>query len=97
MARTASTRAALRNVSHRQGPKEPKEPRRAEKRPLTAAIVDLIESKGGVMTLEDLANTDADVVQAIKYDYKASGDEPGLSLWEVRLLSYGVLAVELEY
>lgn len=51
---------------------------------LTSAIVDLIQSKGGVMTLEDLAATEADVVEPIKYDYKAKGDEPGLSLWEVR-------------
>ena len=47
------------------------------------AIVDLVRSKGGVMTMEDLAACDAQIIEPIKYDYKAgkSGDE-GVTLWE---------------
>ena len=49
-----------------------------------AAIVDLVKSGGGVMTLEDLAECDAEVIEPIKYDFKvgAAGDE-GVTLWEV--------------
>lgn len=52
---------------------------------IAQAIVDLVGSGGGVMTLEDLRECTAEVIQPIKYDFKgAEGD--GLSLWEVGLL-----------
>ena len=53
------------------------------------AIVDLVTAGGGVMTLEDLAECDAEVIQPIKYDFKVgqAGDE-GVTLWEVRLFRY---------
>lgn len=35
------------------------------------------------MTLEDLAEHTAEVVEPIKYDFKATADDPGLTLWEV--------------
>ena len=40
------------------------------------------------MTLEDLAECDAEVIEPIKYDFKvgAAGDE-GVTLWEVSGLS----------
>lgn len=48
------------------------------------AIVDLIQSKGGVMTLDDLASCEAEIIQPIKYDFRVgqAGDE-GVTLWEV--------------
>jgi hypothetical protein len=47
-------------------------------------IVDLIKSGGGVMTLEDLASCEAEVITPIKYDFKVgtAGDD-GVTLWEV--------------
>jgi gamma-glutamyltranspeptidase/glutathione hydrolase len=47
-------------------------------------IVDLIKSGGGVMSLEDLATCDAEVITPIKYDFKVgtAGDD-GVTLWEV--------------
>lgn len=49
-----------------------------------SAIVDLIQSGGGVMTLEDLAECDAEVIEPIKYDFKHThGPESGVTLWEV--------------
>jgi len=47
------------------------------------AIVDLVQSQGGVMTLEDLAECQAEVIQPIKYEYKAKDGQDGVSLWEV--------------
>lgn len=47
------------------------------------AIVDLVQSQGGVMTLEDLAECQAEVIQPIKYEYKAKEGQDGVSLWEV--------------
>ena len=47
------------------------------------AIVDLVQSGGGVMKLEDLAECQADVIQPIKYEYKAKAGQDGVSLWEV--------------
>jgi gamma-glutamyltranspeptidase/glutathione hydrolase len=46
--------------------------------------VELIKSGGGVMTLEDLAENDAEVIKPIKYDFKVgkAGDK-GVTLWEV--------------
>lgn len=54
-----------------------------------AAIVDLIQSQGGVMKLEDLAECEAEVIQPIKYEYKAKGGQDGVSLWEVRIIAQG--------
>ena len=46
--------------------------------------MDLIQAGGGVMTLEDLAECDAEVIQPIKYDYKQTdGPNSGVTLWEV--------------
>ena len=36
------------------------------------------------MKLEDLAECDAEVIQPIKYEYKAKEGQDGVSLWEVR-------------
>jgi gamma-glutamyltranspeptidase/glutathione hydrolase len=47
------------------------------------AIVDLIQSQGGVMTMEDLSECQAEVIQPIKYEYKAKDGNDGVSLWEV--------------
>lgn len=47
------------------------------------AIVDLVQSQGGVMTMEDLAECEAEVIQPIKYEYKAKDGQDGVSLWEV--------------
>jgi gamma-glutamyltranspeptidase/glutathione hydrolase len=47
------------------------------------AIVDLIQSQGGVMTMEDLAECQAETIQPIKYEYKAKDGNDGVSLWEV--------------
>ena len=49
-----------------------------------AAIVQLIQSGGGVMTMDDLKSCDAEVIKPIKYDYRGgkSGTE-GVTLWEV--------------
>ncbi len=46
--------------------------------------MELIKSGGGVMTLEDLAENDAEVIKPIKYDFKVgkAGDK-GVTLWEV--------------
>jgi urease gamma subunit len=52
-----------------------------------AAIVDLVQSQGGVMTLEDLAECQAEVIQPIKYEYKAKEGQDGVSLWEVGIES----------
>ena len=35
------------------------------------------------MKLEDLAECDAEVIQPIKYEYKAKAGQDGVSLWEV--------------
>lgn len=49
------------------------------------AIVELVRSKGGVMTLEDLAECDAEVIEPIKYDFRVSKDgDKGVTLWEVK-------------
>lgn len=50
---------------------------------MISAIVDLIQSQGGVMKLEDLAECEAEVIQPIKYEYKAKDGKDGVSLWEV--------------
>lgn len=49
--------------------------------------MDVIKSGGGLMTLEDLAGCEAEVITPIKYDFKVgtAGDE-GVSLWEVSYL-----------
>lgn len=37
------------------------------------------------MTMEDVAECDAEVIQPIKYDFKVGeGGDKGVSLWEVR-------------
>ncbi|WVQ83659.1 gamma-glutamyltransferase [Cryptococcus sp. DSM 104549] len=61
---------------------------------IAQAIVDLIQSGGGVMTLEDLAECDAEVVQPIEYDFKVghAGDD-GVSLWECPPNGQGITAL----
>ena len=40
------------------------------------------------MTLEDLAECDAEVIEPIKYDFKHThGPDTGVTLWEVRILA----------
>ena len=54
---------------------------------LSTAIVDLIKDGGGVMSLEDLAECDAEVIEPIHYDYKVGpSGKDGVTLWEVSLL-----------
>lgn len=51
---------------------------------LQLAIVDLVRSGGGVMTMADLAECDAEVIEPIKYDFKHThGPDSGVTLWEV--------------
>lgn len=38
------------------------------------------------MKLDDLAECEADVIQPIKYEYKAKPGQDGVSLWEVSAL-----------
>ncbi|WWC91941.1 gamma-glutamyltransferase [Kwoniella dendrophila CBS 6074] len=61
---------------------------------IAQAIVDLIQAGGGVMTLEDLAECDAEVIQPIKYDFKVgdAGDQ-GVSLWECPPNGQGLTAL----
>nr|XP_019010549.1 gamma-glutamyltransferase [Kwoniella pini CBS 10737]OCF49330.1 gamma-glutamyltransferase [Kwoniella pini CBS 10737] len=74
---------------------------------IAEAIVDLVRSGGGIMTLEDLAEADAEVIQPIKYDFKVgeAGDQ-GVSLWEcppngqglTALIALGIIeAVEVQH
>jgi gamma-glutamyltranspeptidase/glutathione hydrolase len=39
------------------------------------------------MTLDDLAECQAEVIQPIKYEYKAKEGQDGVSLWEVGIES----------
>lgn len=48
-----------------------------------AAIVELVRSGGGVLTLEDLAETTAEVIQPIKYDFRKDAKDDGITMWEV--------------
>lgn len=45
------------------------------------------------MKLEDLAECDAEVIQPIKYEYKAKDGNDGVSLWEVGSMSARSLGV----
>ncbi|GFZ50997.1 LOW QUALITY PROTEIN: hypothetical protein JCM24511_08755 [Saitozyma sp. JCM 24511] len=60
----------------------------------SAAVVDLVQAGGGVMTLEDLAECDAEVIEPIKYDFKVgeAGDQ-GVSLWECPPNGQGLTAL----
>ncbi|OWZ63408.1 gamma-glutamyltransferase [Cryptococcus neoformans] len=67
---------------------------------IAQAIVDLVKSGGGVMTLEDLAECTADVIQPISYTFKphhSANDEessdPGLTLWECPPNGQGITAL----
>ncbi|KAL7424517.1 hypothetical protein Q5752_000201 [Cryptotrichosporon argae] len=61
---------------------------------IAKAIVELVQAGGGVMTLDDLAACEAQVIQPIKYDFKvgAAGDE-GVSLWECPPNGQGLTAL----
>ncbi|OCF34261.1 gamma-glutamyltransferase [Kwoniella heveanensis BCC8398] len=74
---------------------------------IAQAVVELVQSGGGVMQLDDLAECDAEVIQPIKYDFKVgeAGDQ-GVSLWEcppngqglTALVALGIIeAVELQH
>ncbi|KAL1410791.1 hypothetical protein Q8F55_001733 [Vanrija albida] len=56
-------------------------------------IVKLIQSAGGVMTLEDLAEHTAEVVEPLNYTFKATADDPGLTLWECPPNGQGLTAL----
>jgi gamma-glutamyltranspeptidase/glutathione hydrolase len=50
---------------------------------IAQAIVDLVRAGGGVMTLEDLAAQEAQVVEPICYEFKKGGPgADGVTLWE---------------
>jgi gamma-glutamyltranspeptidase/glutathione hydrolase len=57
---------------------------------IAQAIVDLIQSQGGVMELDDLAEMEAEVVEPIKYEFK-KGDPANdhVTLWEVKCIMSG--------
>ncbi|ORX40444.1 putative lincomycin-condensing protein lmbA [Kockovaella imperatae] len=61
---------------------------------IAQAIVDLVQSKGGVMTMEDLASCEAQVIEPIKYDFRVgmAGDE-GVTLWECPPNGQGLTAL----
>lgn len=61
---------------------------------IAESIVELIKSGGGVMTLEDLAENDAEVIKPIKYDFKVgkAGDK-GVTLWECPPNGQGLTAL----
>jgi gamma-glutamyltranspeptidase/glutathione hydrolase len=46
------------------------------------------------MEMEDLAECDAEVIQPIKYEYKAKEGKDGVSLWEV---SFSQLVICFEW
>jgi gamma-glutamyltranspeptidase/glutathione hydrolase len=51
---------------------------------IAEAIVELVQSGGGVMTMEDLASHTANVVEPIKYEFKqGQAGEAGVTLYEV--------------
>ena len=53
---------------------------------IAEAIVELVQSGGGVMTMEDLASHTATVVEPIKYKFKqGKAGEEGVTLYEVSL------------
>ncbi|WWC64826.1 gamma-glutamyltransferase [Kwoniella dejecticola CBS 10117] len=61
---------------------------------IAQAIVELIQAGGGVMTLEDLAEADAEVIQPIKYDFKVGeAADQGVSLWECPPNGQGLTAL----
>jgi gamma-glutamyltranspeptidase/glutathione hydrolase len=57
---------------------------------IAKAIVELISSGGGVMTLEDLAECKAEVIEPIKYDFRKDDSDPGVTLWEVSFLGHRI-------
>lgn len=42
------------------------------------------------MTLEDLAECTAEVIEPIKYDFRKDAKDPGLTLWEVSFRRHSV-------
>ncbi len=52
---------------------------------IAQAIVDLVQSQGGVMELSDLEEMEAEVVEPIKYEFrKGDAGDDHVTLWEVR-------------
>ncbi|ODN95355.1 gamma-glutamyltransferase [Cryptococcus wingfieldii CBS 7118] len=69
---------------------------------IAQAIVDLVQSGGGVMSLDDLAECQAELVQPISYTYKphhppapssSSEKDPGVTLWECPPNGQGLTAL----
>lgn len=51
---------------------------------IAQAIVDLVQSQGGVMELSDLEEMEAEVVEPIKYEFrKGPAGDDHVTLWEV--------------
>lgn len=64
---------------------------------IAEAIVELVRAGGGVMSMEDLANHTADVVEPIKYEFKqGEAAEEGVTLYEVSAHHY-LLACHLAH
>ncbi|RXK40572.1 gamma-glutamyltransferase [Tremella mesenterica] len=61
---------------------------------IAEAIVEVVQGGGGVMSLEDLAECEAEVVQPIKYDFRVgkAGDS-GVTLWECPPNGQGLTAL----
>ncbi|KAJ9093892.1 hypothetical protein QFC21_006265 [Naganishia friedmannii] len=61
---------------------------------IAQAIVDLVRAGGGVMTLDDLAGQEAQVVQPISYEFKRGKEgEDGVTLWECPPNGQGLTAL----
>lgn len=56
--------------------------------------MDLVQDLGGVMTMEDLAGCDAEVIEPIKYDFRQEKDNDGVTLWEVILTGVSLTKIE---
>ncbi|KAJ9114031.1 hypothetical protein QFC22_005851 [Naganishia vaughanmartiniae] len=61
---------------------------------IAQAIVELVRAGGGVMTLDDLAGQEAQVVQPISYEFKKGpAGEDGVTLWECPPNGQGLTAL----
>ncbi|KAG7562027.1 hypothetical protein FFLO_02499 [Filobasidium floriforme] len=61
---------------------------------IAEAIVELVQSGGGVMTMEDLASHTANVVEPIKYEFKqGEAGEAGVTLYECPPNGQGLTAL----
>ncbi|KAJ9120422.1 hypothetical protein QFC24_005379 [Naganishia onofrii] len=61
---------------------------------IAQAVVDLVRAGGGVMTLDDLAGQEAQVVEPICYEFKRGKEgEEGVTLWECPPNGQGLTAL----